>query len=75
MSEETTVTETRSGVTVNANVKRGSGTRDEDKVSLTAHFEDLKEARAMKDNVVLVAREYAEEVRSIQPVLKSNAED
>jgi hypothetical protein len=47
MSSETTertIEETKSGVSVTVKSKRGDGTRDQDTVTVKAHYEDLREA-------------------------------
>jgi hypothetical protein len=41
---EQTIEETKTGVSVTVKSKRGDGTRDQDTVTVKAHYEDLREA-------------------------------
>jgi hypothetical protein len=52
MSSETTdqtIEETKTGVSVTVKSKRGDGTRDQDTVTVKAHYEDLSEAGSRTD--------------------------
>lgn len=67
MTEDREVVERRDGVTVSIELKRGTGTRDQDKLSGTVHAEDMEGA----DRKVTILREIleiqAEQIRDIQP--------
>jgi hypothetical protein len=67
MTDETTITETRDGVTVEVEIKRGTGTRDQDKVRIRSHYDDLLEAREEWGRIHGLAAAQAEALRDIQP--------
>lgn len=66
MTDET-ITERKDGVTVHIETKRGTGTRDQDKVALTGHYDDLPEAYQHRESLKDYVRIMAEELRQIQP--------
>jgi hypothetical protein len=66
MTDET-ITERKDGVTVHIETKRGTGTRDQDKVSVTAHYDSLPEAFADRELLKECAEVMAYELRQIQP--------
>lgn len=61
------ITERKDGVTVRVETKRGTGTRDQDKVSVTAHFDDLEEAFNSVPGLNALAAEHAKQMRLVQP--------
>jgi hypothetical protein len=73
MTERTEIIEREEGVTVNVKVKRGTGTRDQDSVSVTAHYASIQEAHADESRIVNLARKHAFGLREIQP--ESDGED
>jgi len=62
-----TITERKDGVTVRIETKRGTGTRDQDKVSITGHYDSMSEAYEKRDDMKFYCRAMAEELRGIQP--------
>lgn len=69
-----TIEETHEGVTVQMETKRGSGTRDSDKVKLTAHFDDVEHAKEETGSMKEALEMYADAARSVQPTLKRDEE-
>ncbi|WP_323192430.1 hypothetical protein [Halostella sp. PRR32] len=55
------------GVSVEIEMKRGSGTRDQDKIKAKVKAETLGEAKADLDELKPYLREYADDLRAIQP--------
>lgn len=62
-----TVERTDVGVSVEIEMKRGSGTRDQDKIKAKVKAKTLDEAKADLDELKPYLREYAANVRAIQP--------
>lgn len=56
------------GVSITAEVKRGTGTRDQDKLTGKVKAETLEEARDDMDDLKEDMAEWAEDLRAIQPV-------
>jgi hypothetical protein len=75
MTEGTTITETKEGVTVSVELKRGSGTRDQDKVYAKAHYPDLERAKEAKAGLVALCEYHARQARIIQPVQPEDSDD
>ena len=67
MTENTEITERKDGVTVSVELKRGSGTRDQDKVYCKAHYPDLERAKEAKASLVALAEYHARQARVVQP--------
>lgn len=67
MTDETTITETRDGVRIEVELKRGTGTRDQDKITVTGHFEDLTEAQEHWGELHALAATEANAAREVQP--------
>jgi len=55
------------GVSVEIELKRGSGTRDQDKIKAKVKAETLDEAKDDLDELKPYLREYAGDLRAIQP--------
>lgn len=75
MTEDREVVERRDGVTVSVELKRGTGTRDQDKLSGTVHAEDMTGAVEKTDRLLGMLDETAAEARSIQPEADTEAND
>lgn len=67
MPEKREVVERRDGVTVSIELKRGTGTRDQDKLSGTVHADDMAEADRKAAILRQVLEAEASKVRAIQP--------
>ena len=55
------------GVSITAEIKRGEGTRDQDKLTVKVKQDSLESARADMDEAMGYARDWADELRMIQP--------
>lgn len=55
------------GVSITAELKRGTGTRDQDKLTGKVKAETLEEARADMDQLKEHMAEWADDLRTIQP--------
>lgn len=70
-ADDSTVTEhverTDVGVSITAEVKRGTGTRDQDKLVGKVKAKDLDEARGMMNDLRDDLEEWADDLRAIQP--------
>lgn len=55
------------GVSITAELKRGTGTRDQDKLTGKVKAETLEEARADMDTLKEDMAAWAEDLRAIQP--------
>jgi phosphotransferase system HPr-like phosphotransfer protein len=66
MSDET-IENVASGVSITAKLKRGSGTRDQDEIKIKAKGTTAEEAKENMAQVLPEAKEWAEELREIQP--------
>jgi len=66
MSDET-IENVASGVSITAKLKRGSGTRDQDEIKIKAKGKTAEGARENMAQVLPEAKEWAEELREIQP--------
>lgn len=67
MTDETEITERKEGVKVEVQLKRGTGTRDQDKVTVRSYYDDYAEAVQERGRLAQLAQFHAEEARSIQP--------
>ena len=65
MKEE--IIERKDGVTVHMEIKRGSGTRDQDKISGTVHAENMEIARGKAREMRSLLTQEAVSLRNIQP--------
>lgn len=69
--DDSTVTEkverTDTGYSLTAEIKRGSGTRDQDKLTAKVKEEDYATAREQMDQAIEDMEEWAEHTRQIQP--------
>jgi hypothetical protein len=67
MTDETQITERKDGVTMSVEVKRGTGTRDQDTVYVKAHYDSVAEAQESWSDLHGLAAAQAEAARKIQP--------
>jgi len=65
--EHDTVENVASGVSITAKLKRGTGTRDQDEIKIKAKGKTAEEAADNMDQTIAEAREWAGELRQIQP--------
>jgi len=74
MSDETII-ERKDGVTVSIELKRGTGTRDQDTVYVKGHYSGLMEAENKRPALHRLAHKHAMEARQIQPDADPEADD
>jgi len=67
MTDTTEITERKDGVTMSIEIKRGTGTRDQDTVYVKAHYESVKEAQESWSDLHGLAAAQAEAARQVQP--------
>lgn len=67
MTETQIVREFRDGFKISVRLKRGSATRDEDKLSYTVHGETMERAEERAERAAAFLDELASDVRQIQP--------
>jgi len=66
MSNET-ITERKDGVTVSIELKRGTGTRDQDTIYVKGHYDDLRDAWDKRDRLQNLAEVHARDARAVDP--------
>lgn len=64
---EQTVREYKDGIKIDVKLKRGTSTRDEDRLQAQVHAEALEEAQEKADAAVSYLEKLAEVTRAIQP--------
>lgn len=67
MTREETVTHKDTGFKLNIKAKRGTGTRDQDTVSITGNFESMEGVKYAREEMIEVLERYADAVRNVQP--------
>jgi len=67
MTDTTEITERKDGVTMSIEIKRGTGTRDQDTVYVKGHYDSVKEAQESWSDLHGLAAAQAEAARRVQP--------
>jgi len=67
MTDTTEITERKDGVTMSIEIKRGTGTRDQDTVYVKAHYDSVSDAQESWSDLHGLAAAQAEAARKVQP--------
>lgn len=67
MTDTTEITERKDGVTMSIEITRGTGTRDQDKVYVKAHYDSVKAAQESWSDLHGLAAAQANAARQVQP--------
>lgn len=67
MTMDEKVTQTESGITIKAEIKRGNDTRDQDKIYGVVKRGSLEEAKSDMEELKTEMENWADDLRAIQP--------